>query len=221
MALSVSDILSSTFGGKLALGVLRIIVKKTGGWMKLRNLMLTALAAVAAALVASTLALAHSESAGSSDGFLDCEHPPKNIARKLPKDIAVTATIVCTPGAQLISANDGWTWRFPASYFDRPSIPAYAPVLSRGQASGRYFTGFKASPLSKVEIDRLHARFTGSLATYADRKSPERVVMLTAKNDLGHSVQAYFGFDSKDDGWVAVCTPDCAPEYFFLINRQQ
>jgi hypothetical protein len=189
--------------------------------MKLRNILSTALAAVAAALVANTLAFAHSESAATSDGGLDCEHPPKNIARKLPKDIAVAATIVCTPSAQLISAKDGWAWRYPASYFDRPSIPAYAPALSRSQAGGRYFTGFKVSQLSKAEIDRLHARFTGSLATYSDRKSPERVVLLTAKNDLGHSVEAYFGFDSKDDGWVAVCTPDCAPEYFFLINRQQ
>jgi hypothetical protein len=189
--------------------------------MKLRNLLWTALGAGAAALVANTMVFAHSESAGTPDSGLDCEHPPKNIARKLPKDIAVAATIVCTPSAQLISAKDGWAWRFPASYFDRPSIPAYAPALSRSQAGGRYFTGFKASSLSKVEIDRLHARFTESLVTYADRKPPVRVVLLTAKNDLGHSVEAYFGFDSKDDGWVAMCAPECAPEYFFLINRQQ
>ncbi|MEO8005740.1 MAG: hypothetical protein ABI771_12585 [Betaproteobacteria bacterium] len=189
--------------------------------MKLRNLLLPVLAAVAAALVATTLAFAHSESAGTSEGLLDCEHPPKNIALKLPKDIAVAATIICTPSTQLISAKEGWAWRYPASYFDRPSIPAYAPALSRSQAGGRYFTGFKTSQLSKAEIDRLHVRFTGSLPTYSDRKPPARVVLLTAKNDLGHSVEAYFGFDSKDDGWVAMCAPECAPEYFFLINRQQ
>lgn len=189
--------------------------------MKLRNLLLIALAALVTALAANTLAFAHSEAAGTSDGVLDCEHPPKNIARKLPKDIAVAATIVCTPSAQLISAKDGWAWRFPASYFDRPSIPAYAPALSRGQAGGRYFTGFKVSRLSKADLARLHERFTGSLPTYSDRKAPAHVVLLTAKNDLGHSVEAYFGFDSKDEGWVAMCAPECAPEYFFLINRQQ
>ena len=187
--------------------------------MKLRCFfLLPALAVLAATAIT---AFADPETSDAPDDGLDCQHPPKNIARKLPKDIAVAATILCTPSSQLISAKDGWVWRYPASYFDRPSIPAYAPALSRGQARGRYFTGLKATQLSKAEMGALHLRFTASLSTYADRKAPTRVVLLKAKNDLGHSLEAYFGFDSKDDGWVAVCTPACAPEYFFLINRQQ
>ena len=186
--------------------------------MKLHFFVSTVLAVLAATAIT---AFAHSESADTPDDGLDCAHPPKNIARKLPKDIAVAAAVLCTPASQLISAKDGWMWRYPASYFDRPSIPAYAPAPSRGQARGRYFTGFKATRLSNADVSALHGRFTETLATYSDRKAPARVILLKATNDLGHSLDAYFGFDSKDEGWVAVCAPTCAPEYFFLINRQQ
>ena len=108
-------------------------------------------------LVIALQALAHSEAQAPAGGLLDCEHPPKNLARTLPKQIAATATILCTPSAQMIVARDGWVWRFPGSYFDRPSIPAYSPAESRADAGGRYFTGFEATELSGGAIRKLHA----------------------------------------------------------------
>jgi hypothetical protein len=32
-------------------------------------------------------------------------------------------------------------------------------------------------------------------------------------------LDAYFGFRSDDDGWVVLCTPECAPEYLFLMQK--
>jgi len=170
-------------------------------------------------LVVAMQVPAHAYAQAPDGGLLDCEHPPKNLARTLPRQIAASATILCMPSAQMIVARDGWAWRFPGSFFDRPSIPAYSPVESRAEAGGRYFTGFKATELSGGEISKLHERFVKTLATYADKKPPARVVKLVARNDQGYSMDAYFGFKSRTEGWVALCAPDCTPEFFFLTNR--
>jgi hypothetical protein len=164
-------------------------------------------------------ALAHSESAAPTDGVIDCEHPPKNMARALPKQMAGTASIICTPSTQMIVAQERWAWRFPGSFFDRPSIPAYSPVESRPTAGGRYFVGFSVNELSATEIKKLHETFTRMLVTYTGTAPPQRIVKLVARNDQGHSMDAYFGFNSRNQGWVALCAPDCAPEMFFLTNR--
>jgi hypothetical protein len=132
----------------------------------------------------------------------------------------MAASVICTPSAQMIVAMQGWVWRFPGSFFDRPSIPAYSPIESRPEAGGRYFTGFRATELTTGEVGKLHDKFAKTLATYTEASPPARIVKLVARNDRGHSMDAYFGFKSPSEGWVAVCAPDCAPEFFFLINRQ-
>jgi len=170
-------------------------------------------------LVVALQAFAHSEADTGAGGLLDCEHPPKDLASTLPKQIAAMATVLCTPSAQMIVARDGWVWRFPGSFFDRPSIPAFSPVESRPEAGGRYFTGFKATELSGDEIRKLHETFAKTLATYTDAAPPARVVKLVARNDQGYPMDAYFGFKSQSEGWVALCAPNCAPEFFFLTNR--
>ena len=163
--------------------------------------------------------LAHSEGEAPSAGILDCDHPPQDLARVLPNAIADAATVVCTPSAQMIMPAPGWLWRFPGSFFDRPSIPAYSPVESRSQAAGRYFTGFKASELDTGEIRKLHDRFANTLGIYTEEGPPRRIIELVARNDQGYAMQAYFGFKSAAEGWVALCAPECVPEHFFLINR--
>ncbi|HKB83658.1 MAG TPA: hypothetical protein VKD04_10700 [Burkholderiales bacterium] len=170
-------------------------------------------------LVATLQASAVSEAQTPAGGILDCEHPPGDLTPTLPKQLAGAATVICTPSAQMIVAAQGWSWRFPGSFFDRPSIPAYSPMASRPEAGGRYFTGFKATELSGGEIRKLHEAFAKTLATYTDKSPPARIVKLVARNDQGHPMDAYFGFKSRSEGWVAVCTPDCAPDFFFLINR--
>ena len=170
-------------------------------------------------LVVALQSPAHSETQAPADGNLDCEHPPKNLAGTLPKQISGMATLLCTPSAQMIVAADGWAWRFPGSFFDRPSIPAYSPVESRPEAGGRYFTGFKVTELSAGEISKLHESFKKTLVTYTDASPPARIIKLVARNDQGYPMDTYFGFKSKSEGWVALCAPNCAPEYFFLTNR--
>jgi hypothetical protein len=164
-------------------------------------------------------AFAHSESSVPTDGILDCEHPPENMAAALPKAMSSTATILCTPSAQMIVAQEGWAWRFPGSFFDRPSIPAYSPVESRPIAGGRYFIDFKVNELTRAEIKKLHETFTKALVTYTATAPPVRIFKLVARNDQGHSLDAYFGFQSSNEGWVALCAPGCEPEMFFLTNR--
>jgi hypothetical protein len=164
-------------------------------------------------------AFAHVDAQSPDAGFLDCEHPPSDLATRLPDEIVGMATVLCTPSAQMIVAAQGWVWRFPGSFFDRPSIPAFSPVESRAEAGGRYFTGFQATELSSSQIRKLHETFAKTLVTYTDAVPPARIVKVVARNDQGYPMDAYFGFKSTNEGWVALCAPKCAPELFFLTYR--
>jgi hypothetical protein len=168
---------------------------------------------------AAAQALAHSEGETSGPVLLDCEHPPRSLAKMLPEAVAKVASIECNPSAQTIVARDGWNWRYPGSFFDRPIIPAYAPMDSRQTGGPRYFTEFKATELSAADARKRHEMFAKDLPTYRETSPPMRLVKLVAHNDLGHEMDAYFGFRSDGGGWVVLCAPECAPEYLFLMQK--
>jgi len=104
----------------------------------------------------------------------------------------------------MIVAAEGWVWRFPGSYFDRPSIPAYSPVESRPEAGGRYFTGFKATELSAGEIRKLHETFGKTLVTYTDASPPAIRCLASgaptaSRRSRGLSHLAHLGFPVRGD----------------------
>lgn len=169
---------------------------------------------------AAGLAAAHSESEGAS-GFalIDCEHPAQNVATELPPEIAASGFLQCTPSMHMIVANGAWTWRYPGSFFDRPFIPAYAPQASQGQGGTRFFTRFETRELSPDEVRERHEKFVAELPTYREKVAPVRVLQLVAINDLGHELDAYFGYRSEREGFVVMCTPACATENMFLIEK--
>lgn len=172
--------------------------------------------------LAALQALPNSENEGTAGyAVIDCEHPAANVATALPAPIASPAYLQCTPSHQQIVAGEGWNWRYPGSFFDRPFIPAYAPRSSRGLGGPRFFTGFEMQDLDGAEVGVLHERFARELPTYRRQAAPERILKLVATNDLGHALDAYFGFRSEREGWVVLCAPDCAPENFFLIEKAE
>lgn len=172
--------------------------------------------------LAALQALPHSETEGDAGyAVIDCEHPAANVATALPQAIASPAQIECNPMRQTLVASDGWAWRYPGSYFDRPFIPAYAPQASFGQGGPRFFTGFRTVDLSEPEIRKQHEKFARELPTYREKAAPARILKLVATNDLGHELDAYFGFRSERDGWVVLCAPECAPENLFLIEKTE
>jgi hypothetical protein len=169
--------------------------------------------------LAALAAFAHSESEDAGYRMLDCEHPAEGVAKALPDPVSGPAFLQCTPAFQQIVANEGWSWRYPGSYFERPFIPAYAPTSSRGMGGARYFTGFEAHELDPADVRSEHERFAKSVPTYREAAPPPRILKVVATNDLGHGVDAYFGFRSERDGWVVMCAPDCAPESMFLFEK--
>ncbi|HWA13059.1 MAG TPA: hypothetical protein VHA15_08195 [Burkholderiales bacterium] len=169
---------------------------------------------------AAGLAVAHSESdATGGYALIDCEHPGPKVATELPAEIAASGILQCTPSMHMIVANGVWNWRYPGSFFDRPFIPAHAPKASQGQAGARFFTRFETRELNAEQIRARHEQFAAELPTYPDTAPPARMLQLVAINDLGHELDAYYGFRSERDGWVVLCTPACATENMFLIEK--
>jgi hypothetical protein len=170
--------------------------------------------------LAALPAIPHSETEGEAGyAVIDCEHPAANVATTLPQDISRPAHLQCTPAFQQIVANDGWSWRYPGSFFDRPFIPAYAPKPSRGKVGPRFFTGFETQELAQPDVRAQHEKFAREIPTYRETAAPARILKLVATNDLGHELDAYFGFRSEREGWVVLCAPECAPENLFLIDK--
>ncbi len=73
--------------------------------------------------------------------------------------------------------------------------------------------------LTATDARERHETFAKDLPTYRETVPPARLVKLVAHNDLGHELDAYFGFRSDGEGWVVLCAPECAPEYLFLIQK--
>jgi hypothetical protein len=169
--------------------------------------------------LAAAQALAQSEVAATGPALLDFEHPPQALVKMLPEQVAQVARVECSPSAQTIVAHDGWSWRYPGTYLSRPSIPAELPLDSRDREGSRYFTEFTATELTAADAIKHHETFVKNLPTYWETAPPARLVKLVAHNDLGHKFDAYFGFRSDGEGWVALCAPECAPEYVFLMKK--
>jgi hypothetical protein len=174
--------------------------------------------AVLFALVAAQV-FAHTEEEVQGPSVIDCDHPPETMIRTLPESFKSIGRLACSGTGQSIVAHPDWSWRFPASIFVRPSIPAYTPAESSGIVGARHFTGFEEVELSAAEVQALHRRFADTVSTYNKPAPPESLKKVLAKNDLGHAFEIYLGMNSKRDGWVVLCDPECAPEYLFVFEK--
>ncbi|MGH8679629.1 MAG: hypothetical protein ACREUQ_14930, partial [Burkholderiales bacterium] len=88
-------------------------------------------------------AWAHSDSdsaAAPAGNYFDCDHLPDKMLTQLPEPIAAWAKLDCLAVGQVIVERDGWTWKFPGSFFDKPRIFAAAPEESQFSSGMRYFT---------------------------------------------------------------------------------
>lgn len=120
---------------------------------------------------------------------------------------------------QFIVNTDQWQWRFPNSYFDRPYVPAFAPKTKKNIGGMRVYKEFNAEEIDKKLIPELHESKFKKIRSYLQTQPPERLIKLKATNDLGDHMDVWFGLINQDKGWVAICSPVCAPEYFFLTER--
>jgi hypothetical protein len=78
---------------------------------------------------------------------------------------------------------------------------------------------FSAEEIDKKQILELHESKFLKIRSYAQPLPPERLIKLKATNDLGDDMDVWFGLTSKDKGWVAICSPICAAEYFFITEQ--
>ncbi len=164
-------------------------------------------------LCAPVLSFAHTDNHDADEEEAECEN---HLAESFPELLKPYARLECD---QFIVNPDGWQWRYPSSYFDRPYIPAFAPKPKKQVAGMRVFKQLVAEEIAATQIAELHESKFSKIRTYKQSQPPHRLVRLKATNDLGDSMDVWFGFLNGDKGWVSICSPVCAPEYFFLFER--
>lgn len=167
-------------------------------------------------------AWAHSDSdnaAAPAGAYFDCNQLPDKALTHLPEPIAAWAKLDCLPVGQVIVERDGWSWRFPGSFFDKPRIFAAAPEESQFFPGMRYFTRITVEELDRPTAQERHQSFRAQFPTYSMENPPSRMLRLVAVNELTHPIEAFFSFDDDAHGWGIVCVPQCAVENVFMISR--
>ncbi len=166
-------------------------------------------------LCAPLLSHAHSDANQADDDEAECEN---HLAESFPELLRPYAKLECD---QFIVNPPEWQWRYPGSYFDRPYIPAFAPKPKKLVGGMRLYKELHAEEVSAAQIAELHESKFSKIRSYKQAQPPQRLVHLKATNDLGDSMDVWFGLHSETKGWVSMCAPVCAPEYFFLIERMK
>ncbi len=164
-------------------------------------------------LSAPMLSQAHTDNHDADEDEGECEN---HLADAFPELLKPYARLECD---QFIVNPAGWQWRYPNSYFDRPYIPAFAPKPKKQVAGMRVFKQLAAEEVAPARIAELHETRFSKIRSYKQAQPPQRMVHLRATNDLGDSMDVWFGLLTEEKGWVSICAPTCAPEYFFLIER--
>lgn len=182
---------------------------------------------IIAALLAGTAALAwaHQEGAESNSadqpGGYDCEHPPADAVTELPGLLGTVGRMGCLPAGPGVLAGSGWSWRYTGSFFDLPTIPAYAHDEAAGLQPPFYFTRLSARELSGAAVAERNEQLQQMVETYRPQRLPDRMVAFDATNNYGQSFSAYLAMETDTNGWLVVCTPKCRPDYVILVNKLQ
>ena len=134
-----------------------------------------------------------------------------------PKLIEFMSEIDCN---QFISSNSEWIWRYPNSYFDRPFISAFSPLTRKAEPGMRFFRRIAAYEVQGQDIKDAYDNIFIKVKNFPEKQLPKRLIRMDTVNDIKDEAHIWFGFSSEDKGWAVVCAPECAPEFFFIIEKR-
>lgn len=167
--------------------------------------------------------LAHEDSTRESAPFLDCNQPPASALKNVPDPLAHWSRLECTPAGQMLVAGDDWFWRYPASFTERPFLPAWMTADPTRSPDPRFFKSIKMREGSADDLGGLKQRMKKSaidLPAPEKGAGPERLYVMAAESNHGEGFEVNFIYRSDDDIWAITCAPDCAPEHVFKIYRR-
>ncbi|MCW5627174.1 MAG: hypothetical protein KIT73_20825 [Burkholderiales bacterium] len=164
---------------------------------------------------------AHGGAEHEAVDVMNCAKPPESALRTLPPPLPEFARLECSIRGQFLMAADGWTWRYPASWFDRPLAPAWTPDVSRQDADAKYFVELSVETLSGDAVAAPYARLKAAVPAYggAYETPPPKLYRVSAENNLGHDMEFWFPEHGPGQMWAILCAPDCRPEFAFMIHK--
>jgi hypothetical protein len=170
------------------------------------------------------VAQAHGDHVGhAGPDLLDCEHLPADARTALPAPLGEWARVECSPSGQMLAPGAGWQWRYPATYVVRPQAPAWSPAASAGTPGAKYFIDFQLVEITGADREAEHTRLLRDSAIYRRNfeHAPTAAWRLVAENNLGHAFEIVFPQDRAGRIWAILCTPECRPEYAYLMEPVQ
>ncbi len=176
-----------------------------------------------AIILASAVVLAHAHQGDSEtpQAGYDCEHPPEDAVAELPGILGTAGRLICLPAGPAIHADLSWLWHYTGSFFDLPSIPAYAHVDSASMLPPFYFTGLSMSEFSGDEAAKRSEELAAKVETYRPGGPLQRLQVVDAVNNYGRNVTIHVAMESDANGWVVVCTPQCQPNYVIVVKKRE
>jgi hypothetical protein len=167
--------------------------------------------------------LAHEESSPEPSPYMDCSQPAAGTFKGVPDPLAQWSRLECTPIGQMLVAHEDWIWRYPASFTDRPFVPAWLTADPTRSPDPRVFKSIKLRQGTADDLGSLKQRLQKtSIDLPAPDKGagPERLYVVVAESNFGEAFEVNFIYRSDDDIWAITCAPACAPEQVFKIYRR-
>ena len=151
----------------------------------------------------------------------DCEHPPGDAVAQVPGLLGTAGHMVCLPAGPAITADRAWLWHYTGSFFDLPTIPAYAHVDSASSLPPFYFTDLSVQAFSGNDAAQRSEQLAQTVETYRPSGPLQSMEVVEATNNYGRSIKVYVAMESDANGWLVVCTPECQPNYVIVVKKRQ
>ena len=170
-------------------------------------------------LCAGIAAFAHQDEPVAEVGAYDCEHPPESAIKVLPGLLGEAGRLVCMQEGQRIVASQAWSWRYSGSFFNTPTVPAYAHIESQEMVPPFYFKKVWVEELSSDEAGKRSEQLSKQIATYRPGNKIAGMTIVKAENNYGHVTEIFMPMQSENKGWAIVCAPECQPGFVILISK--
>ncbi len=176
-------------------------------------------------LCVSNLLMAHPGAENSLITDFDCDTSYPDVMSSLPFPLSEFGSLMCFGNGQSIIAKPKWSWRYSGSFFDTPRIPASAHEDMTAVPPPYYFrVTFSSTDAREIKADRKTRyldRLMTDIVTFRPQVPISELYAIDLTNNHHVVIRVFVALETKTNGWLLVCNPECRPEYVILFQKRK
>ena len=176
-------------------------------------------------LFVGNLLMAHPRAENSLITDFDCNTSYPDVMSSLPFPLSEFGSLMCFGNGQSIMAKPTWSWRYSGSFFDTPRIPASAHDDMAAVPPPYYFRViFSTTHAQEIKADRKTQyldRLMSEVVTFRPQAPISQLYAIDLTNNHHVVIRVFVALETKINGWLLVCNPECQPEYVILFKKRE